>query len=62
MKKIYYENGPDEIYVGPENAKKLIRRGEPTEFDDAFADKLLAKKHMFKESKNAESKEQRAKG
>ena len=56
MKKIIYENGPDEIRVGPKNAQVLLKRGVPSEdLDDAFADSLL-KKPMFKEAAEKKAK------
>ncbi len=50
MKKVYYENGPDTIKVGPVTKQILMKRGEPVPFDDETADVLL-KKPMFKEQK-----------
>lgn len=54
MKQIMYENGPDQICVGPKNNQILLQRGVATPVDDAIADSLL-KKPMFKEAKEAAS-------
>jgi hypothetical protein len=58
MKKVYYENGPDEINVGPKNKQVLMKRGEPAPLDDKIADALLAKP-LFKELKESTTKAQR---
>jgi hypothetical protein len=50
MKNVLYEDGPDQIWVGPKNNQIVLRRGVAVPMDDAFADSLL-KKPMFKEAK-----------
>ena len=53
MKKVYYEEGPDQLWVGPVTNQTLIRRGKENavSFDDKFAD-LLLKKPRYKEDKS----------
>lgn len=48
MKKVYYDEGPLVIKVGPKGEAVKMFFGEPREFDDETAAKLLAKP-MFKE-------------
>ncbi len=55
MKQVYYENGPDEIKVGPVNSQILLKRGVPTPVDDKIAESLL-KKPLFKEFTEKKSK------
>ncbi len=50
MKKVYYDQGPETIEVGPKNKAVKMQLGSPQEFDDETA-ALLLNKPMFHEFK-----------
>lgn len=60
MKKVYYTEGPGVIKVGPKGQAVKMFAGEPHEFDEETAARLLAKP-MFREWPEAAQAKQRAK-